>query len=68
MSMSIDEEDGSNNSDPREVCVSPVTLRFTDYYLFATTRGTEELVQDYEAETALLTIDENWSDEKMGDK
>ena len=62
-SMNVDEEGGSNNLKPKEVCVSPVKPRFTDYYFFATTRRAEERCQDYKAETAMLPIDENRIDE-----
>jgi len=66
MSISNDDEevDGSdNNSDHKDASVSPVKPRFTDYYFFVTTHRAEEPVQEHEAETAMLTIDENRSDE-----
>eukprot|EP00584_Thalassiosira_punctigera_P024525 CAMPEP_0172548162 /NCGR_PEP_ID=MMETSP1067-20121228/17531_1 /TAXON_ID=265564 ORGANISM="Thalassiosira punctigera, Strain Tpunct2005C2" /NCGR_SAMPLE_ID=MMETSP1067 /ASSEMBLY_ACC=CAM_ASM_000444 /LENGTH=1499 /DNA_ID=CAMNT_0013335357 /DNA_START=220 /DNA_END=4719 /DNA_ORIENTATION=- len=63
MSTSKDEEGGCVVSvEPREVCISPVRPRFTDYYFFATSHRTEEPLQDYEVETAIASIDEISSD------
>jgi len=54
--MSNDAEYEPSNSD-REVSVSPIQPRFTDYFSFATNVTTlEEQSQDYEAETAMLAI------------
>jgi len=67
MSMSADEEEGC--LELREVTISPVNPRFTDYYFFATARsGSEEQAgetpgETFEAETAMLPVDENRSDE-----
>lgn len=36
MSVTMDEEDGSDNSESDEAIISPVKPRFTDYYFFAT--------------------------------
>lgn len=42
MNASVDEEEGSNNSDLGEAMISLVKPRFTDYYFFATQHRTEE--------------------------
>ena len=63
MSMSNNEEGGNAFSEPREVSVSPVKLRFTDYFFFATARRNEEQQQDYEVGIAIVPIDENRIDE-----
>ncbi|KAL7530846.1 hypothetical protein ACHAXR_010146, partial [Thalassiosira sp. AJA248-18] len=63
MSVSMDEEEGSSGVDTRDVSVSPVQPRFTDYYHFATIRRAEEQGHNYEAETAILPIDENSGEE-----
>jgi len=60
ISMSNDDEGvdgGSDNSDHEDISVAPVKPRFTDYYFFATTHGVAEPVQQYEAETAMLRIE-----------
>jgi len=62
MSMSNDEEEGHSISEIKDVCVLPVKPRFTDYYFFATARRTEERLK-YEAETAIVPINETRSDE-----
>jgi len=61
-SLSNDEEEGYDWSEPREICVSPVEPRFTDYYFFVTASKTEEQRQEYEVETGIASMDEKRSD------